>query len=263
MQASKRGTKIKLILSSRSRETLESVKKQLSESIPADDIAIVPLDLDKTESLEVDFAFECFGRIDILVNNAGISQRSLARHTDVSVSERLSRIDYIGQVALAQKYVSKLIETGKKGHIVNVSSVAGKLPVPFRSSYCAAKAALNAYSNVLRLELELEKLPISVSTISPGGVATDVSRNALDCNGKSFGEADEVTKTGMAVEECVAEMLTAISNKIDDVCICSNRENLAVKLFGLLPLKAATMVMKPQYRKYLNSTLDQVKKKSK
>ena len=57
----------------------------------ADDIAIVPLDLDKTESLEVDFAFECFGRIDILVNNAGISQRSLARHTDVSVSERLSR----------------------------------------------------------------------------------------------------------------------------------------------------------------------------
>merc|ERR1712157_145394 len=137
---------------------------------------------EKHESLEqsVDAAFRAFGRVDILVNNAGISQRSLARMTSSEVYSKLMAIDYVGQVTLTQEYVANLVESGVPGHIVMVSSVAGKLPVPFRSGYCAAKSALNAYADTIRIELELEKYPIAVTVINPGGVRTDVSRNALD-----------------------------------------------------------------------------------
>ena len=252
-------TSAKLILSSRRREVLEELKSELGKN---DGVAVVPLDLDNHLSLEqaVSEAFSAFGgKIDILVNNAGISQRSLARMTSPDVYSKLMSIDYVGQIILTQLYVAQLVEAGASGHIVNVSSVAGKLPVPFRSGYCAAKAALNAYSDVLRMELQLEKYPVLVTVINPGGVKTDVSKNALNSEGKAFGTADAVTATGMEVEECVRLMLNGISNKLDDVIISSNLELTAVKLFSFLPLRLATRLMLPKYEKYLQDTLKKVK----
>jgi short-subunit dehydrogenase len=254
---------LKLILSSRRRKVLEQVKMELVDlgTIVSDNIAIVPLDLEDQKSLDqsVGAAFGAFGHVDMLVNNAGISQRSLARMTSPDVYAKLMAIDYVGQVTLTQQYVSKLVESGGSGHIVMVSSVAGKLPVPFRSGYCAAKAALNAYADTLRIELDLEKYPISVTVISPGGVKTDVSRNALDSKGKPFGTADAVTMKGMDVDKCVSYILTGVSNKLDDVIVSSNLELFAVKLFSFLPLSLATKVMVPKYAKYLRDTLEKVK----
>ena len=184
---------------------------------------------------------------------------SLLRMTSFSVYQRLIKIDFEGQVLLTQTYIKKLVESGKSGHITFISSVAGKIPVPFRSGYCAAKAALNAYASTIRIELELEDHPIAVTVVSPGGVQTAVSKNALNKDGKPFGEADAVTAEGMKVEECVSKMICAISNKVDDFIVCSSLERFAYRLFSHLPIKLATKVMLPKYKKYLSKTLAQVK----
>ena len=74
--------------------------------------------------------------------------------------------------------------------------------------------------------------------------------------------ADQVTTQGMRVEKCVAWMLTAISNRLEDVCICSNLELFATKLFAFLPVGKATAVIKPKYQAYIDKTLNQVKSKA-
>ena len=154
---------VRLILSSRKEETLREVKEELvAAGARAKDVAIVTLDLGDKETLEaaVERAFKAFGSVGVLVNNAGISQRSLARMTSPVVYDRLMEVDYVGQVYLTQHYVEKMVETkvsllpladvlasdlavalsqDAEGHIVFISSVAGKIPVPFRSGYCAAK----------------------------------------------------------------------------------------------------------------------------
>ena len=154
---------VRLILSSRKEETLQEVKEELvAAGARAKDVAIVTLDLGDKETLEaaVERAFKAFGSVGVLVNNAGISQRSLARMTSPVVYDRLMEVDYVGQVYLTQHYVEKMVETkvsllpladvlasdlavalfqDAEGHIVFISSVAGKIPVPFRSGYCAAK----------------------------------------------------------------------------------------------------------------------------
>ena len=154
---------VRLILSSRKEETLREVKEELvAAGARAKDVAIVTLDLGDKETLEaaVERAFKAFGSVDVLVNNAGISQRSLARMTSPVVYDRLMEVDYVGQVYLTQRALHKMVETkvsllpladvlasvlavalfqDAEGHIVFISSVAGKIPVPFRSGYCAAK----------------------------------------------------------------------------------------------------------------------------
>ena len=154
---------VRLILSSRKEETLREVKEELvAAGARAKDVAIVTLDLGDKETLEaaVERAFKAFGSVDVLVNNAGISQRSLARMTSPVVYDRLMEVDYVGQVYLTQHALHKMVETkvsllpladvlasdlavalfqDAEGHIVFISSVAGKIPVPFRSGYCAAK----------------------------------------------------------------------------------------------------------------------------
>jgi len=253
---------VRLILSSRKEETLRELKEELvAAGARAKDVAIVTLDLGDKETLEaaVERAFKAFGSVDVLVNNAGISQRSLARMTSPVVYDRLMEVDYVGQVYLTQHFL-KMVHTTKdaEGHIVFISSVAGKIPVPFRSGYCAAKAALDAYASTIRIELELECRPIAVTVVSPGGVRTAVSKNALNKDGEAFGEADAVTAEGMAVDECVGQMIRGISNKVDDFLVCSSLERFAYRLFSYLPLRTATKAILPKYKKYLDATLAKV-----
>jgi dehydrogenase/reductase SDR family member 7B len=78
------------------------------------------------------------GSVDILVNNAGISQRSLATDTDFSVYEKIMEVDLMAPIALTQAMLPQFIAQ-KSGQLVMISSVAGKIGVPMRTAYCAAK----------------------------------------------------------------------------------------------------------------------------
>lgn len=72
-----------------------------------------------------------------------------------------------------------------QGTVIFVSSVIGRLPIPYRSAYAASKAALQAFADCLRAELHTHNIKVMVS--SPGYVATDISQNALTGYGTLHG----------------------------------------------------------------------------
>ena len=160
----------RLILTGRRKERLEELKKEISGEI-------YTLCFDVTKSEEVENALKSlpseWENIDVLINNAGkaIGMDELASG-DITEWEKMIDTNIKGLL-----YVTRLILPGmkekKSGHIVNLSSIAGKETYPGGSIYCATKHAVNAISDSMRVEL----LPysIKVSTISPGAVETEFS----------------------------------------------------------------------------------------
>lgn len=127
----------KLILSSRNASDLQRVQASLPrQEIPS---AILPLDLRQYAAFPAlaQQAIALFGNIDILVNNAGISQRSLAIDTPFEDDLKILETDLIGTIALTKAMLPHLLE--RKGQIVVISSVMGKINTKYRSTYAAAK----------------------------------------------------------------------------------------------------------------------------
>lgn len=136
--------------------------------------------------------------VDIFVANAGISQRSPAVDTDVAVYRRIIDVDLTAQIAATQALLPHMTTRGS-GALVFISSIAGKVGVPMRTAYCAAKFGLIGYADALRAELS--QSGIAVHVICPGSVATDVSRNALTGSGAPRGKSDKAIDEGIPADE--------------------------------------------------------------
>ncbi|MGL6160273.1 SDR family NAD(P)-dependent oxidoreductase [Microbulbifer sp.] len=121
----------------------------------------------------------CYERIDLLVNNAGITHRSLSTQTSNAVIRRVMAVDYHAPVELAQGLLPQLRAAG--GCVVNISSMAGWMPVLGRAGYCAAKSALHQYFETFREEVRDEG--VRVLMVYPSFVATDIESNALSGDG--------------------------------------------------------------------------------
>lgn len=148
------------------------------------------------------------GRIDILVNNAGISQRSLAVDTDVAVYQRIIDVDLLAPIALTQALLPHLVGRGS-GHLVMISSVAGKAGVPLRTAYCAAKHGLIGYADALRAELAGQGIRVLV--VTPGSIRTNVSRNALAADGSARGVSDKAIDNGIDPDVCARAIWDAVA----------------------------------------------------
>jgi short-subunit dehydrogenase len=111
------------------------------------------------------------------VNNAGVALGATVDAMSYEDFEWLMNIDFWGVVYGTKAFLPHLKASGD-GHIVNVSSVFGLISVPSQSAYNAAKFAVRGFSDTLRMELEIEGAPVSVTTIHPGGIKTNIARNA-------------------------------------------------------------------------------------
>lgn len=111
-----------------------------------------------------------FGRIDTWVNNAAVAM--YGRLTDLSVDDMRRQFDtnYWGQVHGSLAAVTHLSEDG--GAIINVASALADRAIPLQGNYCAAKHALKAFTDTLRMELEESGLPIAVTLVKPASVDT-------------------------------------------------------------------------------------------
>ncbi|HET9209702.1 MAG TPA: SDR family NAD(P)-dependent oxidoreductase [Thermoanaerobaculia bacterium] len=166
----------RLVLAARRQEELERVGREAGEGAVA-----VPTDVTRREEVERlrDRALETFGRIDVWVNNAGrgISKRVMEL-TDADLDEMMA-VNVKSALYGMQAVVPHFQRRGS-GHLINVSSFLGRVPlVPIRSAYNAAKAALNALTANLRVDLKAEYPGIHVSLVMPGIVTTEFARNAL------------------------------------------------------------------------------------
>ena len=194
----------RLVLSGRNEAALAEVAADCGE------VLILPFETTDIPAIAPaveqawDWASTGSGGIDLLVNNAGISQRSLAQETDYSVYERVIGVDLLAPIALTQALLPRMVARGS-GRIAMISSIAGKVGVPMRTAYCAAKFGIAGYADALRAEVG--HLGLQVHNIYPGSIATDVSRNALTADGSKRGVSDKVIDNGIAPDVAVAQML--------------------------------------------------------
>jgi short-subunit dehydrogenase len=219
-----------VVLSARKRDKLIEVQNSLSQPKKS---FVLELDLEKQETYKELAAqvFEKFGSIDYLINNGGLSQRGEAAQTDIEVDRKIMEINYFGNIALT-KAVLPYMQQQKSGHLVIVSSIAGKFGFFLRSAYSASKHALQGfYESVL---LEEEKNNIFVTLVYPGKIITDISKSALNAAGDAHGIMDHNQETGMPVEVCVAKMIKAIKRKKKSVLI-GKKEILAVHIKRFWP----------------------------
>ncbi len=158
---------------------------------------------------KVEAAWAWQGRVDILVNNAGISQRCLAIDAKPEIYTQLINIDLIAPIWLTQLQLSRMADAGG-GHIVAISSVAGRIGAPLRTAYSAAKFGLIGYMDALRTEVDRSH-NIKVTNILPGSVATDVSRNALAGDGSKRGVSDAVIDAGDDPMDCATCIWDAVN----------------------------------------------------
>ncbi|WP_417622078.1 SDR family NAD(P)-dependent oxidoreductase [Parasphingorhabdus sp.] len=225
-----------IILSGRRTEALEQVAAGITT-----DTLILPFETTDYDALpgKVEEARSWKGQVDILVNNAGISQRSLALDTHPDVHHKIINVDLLAPIWLTQLLLPHMIAAGG-GHIVGISSVAGRVGVPLRTAYCAAKHGLIGYMDALRAETE--KLhDIHVTNILPGSIRTNVSRNALTKEGESRGKSDAAIDNGMDPAECARQIVNAVRNNVPELLIAEGGEAMIAKLRQSDPDKCFAM----------------------
>jgi short-subunit dehydrogenase len=202
-QYAMKGTNV--ILTGRRIETLEKVQKKCQEL--GVNAWCKTVDVEKPESIDELAAWirKEGHLIDFLFLNAGISQRALTLETDISVDRRLMEVNYFGGIYLVKVLKDMFLERGV--HIGVVSSVSGVFGFPVRSAYCASKHAIHGFYETIALEYP----QIKTTIIIPGRIHTDVSKNALDGNGKATGIMDPGQANGYDVNKCAKVAIRAIA----------------------------------------------------
>ncbi len=145
-------------------------RTDLSE-LAARKIEVVELDVTDRGSVgaAVETVLGAAGRIDALVNNAGYGQYGAVEDVTLEEWRAQFEVNLFGAIRLLQAVLPSM-RGAKKGTIVNVSSVAGKVTIPFAGPYCASKHALEAISDALRVEVSPWKIRVVV--VEPGPIAT-------------------------------------------------------------------------------------------
>lgn len=166
----------------RSLERLQALVTELQRKSPlSTTIKCDVTQLDQVHAMVTKVTSE-LGKIDILINNAGIGMRRPFAETPIHVIEEVMKTNYLGAVYCTHEVVPSMI-TRRSGHIVNISSVAGKIGTLNFAGYCASKFAMNGLSE--SLYHELKPLGIEVSVICPGAVRTNFNEAFADMPPKS------------------------------------------------------------------------------
>ena len=162
-----------LILTGRRKDRL----MQICNELESDTCKLLPLTFDIQSKVETDQALaslpEEWKAIDVLVNNAGLAAgMATVDKSDVADWEAMIDTNVKGLLYVTRTVSSWMVKR-KTGHIINISSIAGKEVYPLGSVYCGSKHAVEAISKAMRIELAPHN--IKVSTVSPGAAETEFS----------------------------------------------------------------------------------------
>jgi NAD(P)-dependent dehydrogenase (short-subunit alcohol dehydrogenase family) len=117
------------------------------------------------------------GRVNLIFNNAGVALAASIEAMSYEDFEWLMSINFWGVVHGTKAFLPHLKAAGE-GHVINMSSVFGLISVPGQAAYNAAKFAVRGFTDALRMELEMNPCGVSCTTVHPGGVKTNIARNA-------------------------------------------------------------------------------------
>jgi len=133
---------------------------------------VLPCDVAERSQVEAAAAqaLDEFGSVDLLINNAGYGHHRTFLEWDVEDIERMMRVNYMGTVYWTKALLPQMVER-KRGWLIFISSVAGKLGVPEESAYAASKFAIVGLAEAL--SYEIESAGVHTLTVCPGSIRTD------------------------------------------------------------------------------------------
>ncbi|KAL2100856.1 hypothetical protein ACEWY4_002617 [Coilia grayii] len=228
----------RLILCGRNQTRLQELVQELGKTTNSKIKTYTPhtvtFDLSNTDTVAAagEQILKCYGHVDVLINNAGISYRGNIMDTHVSVQRDVMETNYFGPVALTQAILPSMVQR-HSGHIVAISSVQGRMAIPYRSAYAASKHATQAYFDCLRAEVE--RFGLQVTVISPGYIRTNLSLNAVTGDGSRYGVMDKTTAAGRDPVEVAYSVLRAVNQRQKEVLLAGPLPTVAVYLRTLWP----------------------------
>ena len=126
---------------------------------------------DQVKSL-IDNTVKRFGKLDIVVNNAGIEKKIAFVDYQLEEFKKILDVNLIGPFLVSQAAARQMIQQGKGGRLINISSVHEDLPMPMNAAYCISKGGLRMLTRTIAVELA--KADITVNNIGPGAVLTPI-----------------------------------------------------------------------------------------
>lgn len=170
---------IRLVITARNQAKLEQIANQCREA--GAEVLVIPADMADTQQVQAlaQTAIAHFERIDAVVNNAGYGQMGPVELVPPEAAKQQFAVNFHGPLTLIQTLIPVMRAQGG-GKIINISSLGGRMAFPAGGMYSASKFALEAISDVLRMELK--GFNIWVSVIEPGPVRTqffDVAREKI------------------------------------------------------------------------------------
>lgn len=213
----------------------------------------IPTDVTDPDACQraIDEVVSQAGRIDVMINNAGFGISGAIEFTPVEQAKRQFDVNFFGMVNMNRAVLPIMRQQGG-GRIVNMSSVAAPIAIPFQAYYSASKAAVRTYS--LALASEVRPFGIEVCVIMPGDIATGfTAARRKSCDGddayhgriaRSVAVMEHDEQTGMSAEyagQFVARRATQKRAKL--ICTMGHKYALFVFLMRILPTGLATRIV--------------------
>lgn len=220
---------LNLVLASRSGDELDSL---LSDILEMNVEAIrVETDIRNVAALDalVRSAYAKFGEIDLLINNAGINNVLPYHCLDIEDIERIMLVNLTAPMLLTKLLLPKMLNN-RRGHIVNIASLAGEVGTPFCEAYGASKSGLIGFTRSLRLEYRASG--VSASAICPGFVTTGQYQKFVQ---ETNLQAPIIVGTSRP-EDVSRSVIRAIKYDIGHIMVSPIRTKFFVKISSLSPL---------------------------
>jgi NADP-dependent 3-hydroxy acid dehydrogenase YdfG len=168
----------KVAAGARRIDRLKSLQSEITKN--GGEIFIQKLDVTIKSECDAlaDAVIKKWGTIDILVNNAGLQPLSFFKNLKVDEWDKMIDVNIRGVLYCTAAVITHMVNK-KSGHIVNISSIAGRIVYPAGSVYCATKHAVTAFSEGLRQEFS-QRSNIRITCIEPGLVATELTNTITD-----------------------------------------------------------------------------------
>lgn len=146
--------------------------RDLSKMPNFEDDRVVPLELDITNNHQIIKLVEVTKDTQVLINNAGILTAGSILEGEISGMENDMKVNYYGTINMMRAF-APILEKNKPARIVNIVSIVAYSPLPFIAGYSASKTALFSATHAVRIELA--KKGITVHTVNPGAIDTDMN----------------------------------------------------------------------------------------
>jgi NAD(P)-dependent dehydrogenase (short-subunit alcohol dehydrogenase family) len=203
----------------------ERLARETAERLAGDAVGL-PLDVTDPADFTafLDEVERNLGPIDVLVNNAGIMPINRIEDEPPEITYAQVSVNFLAVVHGTREMVRRWKARGSSGHVVNLSSGAGRAPIAGAATYSGTKFAVSGFSNALHTEFRADRTPIAITAVHPAIVRTDLSAGFKDLTGVR----------AVTPEDVAAAVVDALRFPKPDVFVPRSL-GTAIKLGGLLP----------------------------